>query len=96
VHQSLKIKFKKNEDGGMPMRSRDPFSIITRYRNFSIFKMAAVRYLGFLKLKFLTATHFKTLGKKFFSTRTACNKPPLAFLPLQGRYRLIVQQAVSK
>ena len=32
----------------------DVFCIITRYCNFSIFKMAALHHLGVLKLKFLT------------------------------------------
>ena len=41
----------KNQNGGPPIHWNDPFCSITRYCNFSIFKMAAVRHLGFLKLK---------------------------------------------
>ena len=48
----------KIQDGRRPMRLRDPFCIIMRYCNFSIFKMAAVRHLGILKLKFLKANKF--------------------------------------
>jgi len=46
------------QDGGRPVHLEDTFCIIMRYRDFSIFKMAAVRHLGFFKLKFLTAVHF--------------------------------------
>jgi len=49
----------KIQDGGRPIRLRDPFYIIMRYCNLSIFKMAAVRHLKILKLKFLTASHFR-------------------------------------
>ena len=42
----------KIQDGGRPIRFRDPFCIIMIYCNFSIFKMATVHYLGILKLKF--------------------------------------------
>jgi len=41
------------QDSGRPIRLRDPFCIITRYCNFPIFKMAAVRHIVILKLKFL-------------------------------------------
>ena len=41
------------------MRFRDPFCIIVRYCNFSIFKMAAVCQLIILKLKVLTVSHFR-------------------------------------
>jgi len=42
------------------MRLRCPFCIITRYHNYSIYKMAAVQQIGYikLKLKFLTAVYF--------------------------------------
>jgi len=40
------------------MRLRCPFCIITRYYNYSIYKMAAVQQLGYIKLKFLTAVYF--------------------------------------
>jgi len=52
------------------MRLSDLFCII-RYQDFSIFKMAAVRHVGFLKLKFITATHFNPVGgqKKMLNGR---------------------------
>jgi len=34
---------------GQPLRLTDPFFITVRYREFSIFNMAVVRHLGFLK-----------------------------------------------
>jgi len=34
---------------GQSLRLTDPFFITVRYREFSIFKMAVVRHLGFLK-----------------------------------------------
>jgi len=36
------------QDGGWPMRLRDPFCITVRYRDFSTFKVAAVCRLKFL------------------------------------------------
>jgi len=59
VRRPLKKSFKKIQDGGRPMRLRDPFCIIMRYCNLSIFKITAVRHLRILKLKFLTAMHFR-------------------------------------
>jgi len=50
VHRLLKSL--KIQNGGRPIGLKDPFCKFVRYRNFSIFKMAAVRHLGFLKLKF--------------------------------------------
>jgi len=40
---------------------RDPFCIITRYRKFYISQMTAVCHLRFLKVKLLTAMHFKDI-----------------------------------
>ena len=60
---SLKCTAVKNsiseiQDGVPPIRYRDPFCFIISCRDFSIFKMAAVRHhLGFLKLKFSTAMY---------------------------------------
>jgi len=47
----------KIHDGGQPVCLSDQFCITTRRWDFLIFKMAAVSYLGFLKLIFLTAMH---------------------------------------
>jgi len=41
------------------MCSSDPFCIITRRRDFSIFKTAAVRHLEFLKIKFQQRAFFR-------------------------------------
>jgi len=49
----------KTPDGRRPIRLRDLFCIIMRYCNLSIFKMAAVRHLGIMKKKFLTAPHLR-------------------------------------
>jgi len=46
----------KIQDGGRPIRLRDPFCIIM---SIAIFKMAAVPHLGILKLKVLTAGYFR-------------------------------------
>ena len=59
VRRPLQNSILKIQDGGRTMRLRDPFYIIMRYCNLSIFKMAAVRHLGILKLKFLTANHLR-------------------------------------
>jgi len=37
----------------------ESFCIIMRYCHLSIFKMVAVRYLGILKLRILTASHYR-------------------------------------
>jgi len=65
----LKIKY-----GGRPISLRDPFRIIIRYCNLSIFKMAAVRHLGILKLELLTANNFRALHYliKFRRDRSNC------------------------
>jgi len=52
----FRISVFKIQDGGRLIRLRDPFCIIKKYRNLSLF--SAVRHLGFLKLKILTAEHF--------------------------------------
>ena len=59
VRCPLKIFILKIQDGGRPIRLRDPFCIIMRYCNLSIFKMAAVHHPGILKLKFLTGNCFR-------------------------------------
>jgi len=51
--------FLKIQDGGQPIRLIDPFCITTRCRVSLIVNMAAVSHHEFLKLKFLTAVHFK-------------------------------------
>jgi len=58
VRGPLKKFHLKIQDGGRPIRLRDPFCILMRYCNLSIFKTAAVRHLGILKFKLLTANHF--------------------------------------
>ena len=55
----IKLIILKIHDGGRPIRLRDPLCIIMRYCNLSIFKMAAVRRLGVLKLKFVIASYFR-------------------------------------
>ena len=59
MHQLLFFLFLKTQDGGRPMRLSDPFCITTRCRVSLIVNMAAVSHHKFLKLKFLTAVHFK-------------------------------------
>jgi len=48
----LKKLILKIQHGRRLMHLRNPFCIIIRYRDFSIFKMAAVHHFGFLKLNF--------------------------------------------
>ena len=55
VPQLLKKLIFRVKDGRWTIHLRDLFWIITRYRNFSIFKMAAVHRREFLKLKLLPA-----------------------------------------
>jgi len=55
-HRPLKKFTLKIQDGGRPICLRDPFCIIM---SIAIFKMAAVRHLGILKLKVLTAGYFR-------------------------------------
>jgi len=59
VHHSLKNFILKIQGGKQPIHLTDLFCIIMGYCNLSIFKMAAVHYLGILKLKFFTANHFR-------------------------------------
>jgi len=42
-------------------QARDPFCFIITCRDFPIFNMAAVRHVGFLELKFLTAVYFSNI-----------------------------------
>jgi len=58
VCRPLKSFFLKIDNGGRPIRLRDPLYIIVRYCNCLNLKMAAVRHLEISKLKFLTASHF--------------------------------------
>jgi len=48
VHPQFKNVILKIQDGGRSMRLRDPFCIIMTDRDFTIFKMTAVRHLEFL------------------------------------------------
>jgi len=56
---AVKSLMLKIQHGGRPLHLRDPFCIIIKYREFSIFKTADVRNIGFLKLNFLTVMSFR-------------------------------------
>jgi len=60
MHRLLRIIL-NIQGGGWPKLLRDPFCIIMGYRDFLIFKIAALRRLGFLRLKFLTSMHFRDM-----------------------------------
>jgi len=61
VRCRLKSFFLKMQDGGRPICLRNPFCMIMKYCHLSIFKMAGIHHLGILKMKFLTANHFKDM-----------------------------------
>jgi len=55
VQRLLKNLILEIQDGGCPIRLKDPFCIM-RYRDYFILRR---RYFEFLKLNFLTSVHFR-------------------------------------